>query len=473
MSASPGAVEGLAALEARLRRELAVLDGSNRPWLPARRTRAGEPVASALIIGGGQSGLGVAFGLRRAAVDGVVVVDANPRGLAGPWLRFARMRTLRTPKSLVGIDHGVPSLTFRGWYEAQFGAASWEALEFIPRELWPRYLDWYRSVLDLPVRDDTVAGAIQHQAEDDCFAVPLTRDGRTEVLHARTVVLASGIEGSGSWATPDLIRRALPRSCYAHTSEAIDFERLRGRVVAILGGAASAFDNAILALEAGAEAVHLCFRRPAMVRVDAFQWADFTGFLRHHVDLPDDLRYRFMRRIFDMGQLPPANTWRAATAHTNFHLHPDSPWRAVEMDGGRIRIETPRGALRADFVIAATGYVTDLALRPELARLHPLIARWSDRFSPPPDEARADLLAHPYLDRRYGFMAREPGAAPWLGRIFCYNYGALVSHGYGVSGLTGLQHSLERVVDGVTGRLYAEDAEAHLSALCAFDRPDF
>lgn len=472
MTPSTTGVDGLTALQARVHRELELL-GPVTPWVIERCTAAGEPVADALVIGGGQSGLGVAFGLRRAGVERVVVVDATPRGLAGPWLRFARMRTLRTPKWLVGLDHGIPSLTFRAWFEAQYGAERWRALEFIPREMWPCYLDWYRTVLDIAVRDETRAGAIAYRPADDCFAVPLVHRDRAEVVYARTVVMANGIEGSGDWAVPELIRAALPRARYAHTSEAIDFHSLAGRVVAVLGAGASAFDNAIRALEAGAERVHLCFRRPEMVRVDAYQWADFTGFLRHHVDLPDALRYRFMRQIFEMGQLPPADTWHAAHALPGFRLHPGSPWRRVEERGGRVLIETPAGVLEADFVIAATGYVTDLALRPELADIEPLIARWADRFRPPAGAARADVLAHPYLDRWYGFVEREAGRAPWLGRIFCYNYGALVSQGYGVSGLTGLQHSLGRVVDGVTRRLYADDAEAHLRALSAFDRADF
>jgi hypothetical protein len=44
------------------------------------------------------------------------------------------MRTLRTPKYLTGPDLGIPSLTPRAYYEAQFGDGSWEKLGLIPKD---------------------------------------------------------------------------------------------------------------------------------------------------------------------------------------------------------------------------------------------------------------------------------------------------------------------------------------------------
>ena len=70
---------GLGALEAKLRRDLDILDYPARPWVPPRTTRSGEPILNALIVGGGQGGLAVAFGLMREKVDRVLVVDAQPR----------------------------------------------------------------------------------------------------------------------------------------------------------------------------------------------------------------------------------------------------------------------------------------------------------------------------------------------------------------------------------------------------------
>jgi hypothetical protein len=40
----------------------------------------------------------------------VLLLDRNPAGHEGPWETFARMAVLRTPKTLVGSELGVPSL---------------------------------------------------------------------------------------------------------------------------------------------------------------------------------------------------------------------------------------------------------------------------------------------------------------------------------------------------------------------------
>ena len=51
-----------------------------------------------LIVGAGQSGLVTAFGLMRERVRNILVIDRAPEGKEGPWVTFARMPTLRSPK---------------------------------------------------------------------------------------------------------------------------------------------------------------------------------------------------------------------------------------------------------------------------------------------------------------------------------------------------------------------------------------
>jgi cation diffusion facilitator CzcD-associated flavoprotein CzcO len=114
-------------------------------WVRPRPHGSGQHVYDVVIVGGGQSGLTVGFGLLREKVDNILIIDENPEGLEGPWITYARMVTLRTPKYLTGPDQGLPSLTCRAWWEAQFGAASWERLDKIPRGEWARYLHWFRK----------------------------------------------------------------------------------------------------------------------------------------------------------------------------------------------------------------------------------------------------------------------------------------------------------------------------------------
>ena len=470
-----GAGDPLDRLAARVHRELELLDYPRRDWLPERRTAAGDPIYDAVIVGAGQGGLAAAFGLMRERVRSLLVLDENPLDRAGPWLSFARMHTLRTPKHVLGPDLGVPALTPRSWYEAQHGEGSWESLGLIPRESWAAYLAWYRRTLSIPVRPDTRAGALEWIASERAWRIPCSptaAGGVDGAVHARRVVLSTGIDGSGQWHVPAMIR-ALPAHLYAHTRADIDFEALRGKRVAVLGAGASSFDNASTALERGAREVRLFFRRPDLVRVNAYRWAEFVGFLRHFGELSDADRWRFILQIQRMGQLPPADTFRRASQHPGFHLHPGTGWNALSSRGDTVVIDTTRGPVECDFVIAATGFVTDLAARPELARVAQHIARWADRYTPPESERHDDLARHPYLGPGFEFTERTPGEAPYLRTLFNYTFGGLLSLGFGGASISGMKYSIPRLVHGVTGSLFLEDRDAHYESLRRFAEAEF
>ncbi len=472
--AEPSPNPGLAALEAALRKDLELLEYPKRPWVLPRRTLAGLPVLDVLIIGGGQSGLTAAFGLMRERVTHLLVVDDGEPDLAGPWKTFARMHTLRTPKHLTGPDHNLPNLSIQAWYAAQYGEEAWNRLERVPKELWADYLNWYRRTLGIPVRCRSRAGAIQWSAEEGCFTVPLqdTASGDTETVFARKVVLATGIDGSGRWEVPSVVEK-LPRELYAHTRDAIDFEALRGKSLGVLGAGASAFDNASVALEHGAGEVRLFYRRKTLPNVNPYRWAEFVGFLKHHADLPDADKWRFIRRIIEMGQLPPADTFRRASAFPQFHLHGESPWLAAEDVGGRARVTTPHGQYTFDKLIVGSGTVTDLSLRPELAYVYEDIALWKDRFSPPAGQEHSDLLRHPYLGPGFELQEKHPGRAPYLSSIFNYTFGCLLSLGFGGASISGMKYSLPKLVAGVTKQLYLDDREAFFQSLASYDEKEF
>src|SRR4051794_34000905 len=114
---------GLARLEEELRRQLAYLNYPPKNWVPAT-----PGVLDVAIIGAGMAGLTLAFALLREGVSNLRLFDAQPPGHEGPWVTYARMETLRSPKHVTSPDLGVPALTFRAWFEAQFGAEAWERL---------------------------------------------------------------------------------------------------------------------------------------------------------------------------------------------------------------------------------------------------------------------------------------------------------------------------------------------------------
>ena len=221
---------------------------------------------------------------RREKVENILVLDENPEGQEGPWVTYARMVTLRTPKHLISVDLGLPSLTFRAWWEAQYGAEGWEALGKIPRAAWMRYLMWYRRILGIPVRNEAKVTLIE-PVQRGLFRVHASGSA----LLARKVVLATGIQGGGEWHTPDFIK-TLPKSRYAHTSEAVDYAAMQGRRIGILGGGASAFDNAQFALGEGVGRVQVFIRKPALPRINPIRFMENAGFLGHFSDLSDAQR---------------------------------------------------------------------------------------------------------------------------------------------------------------------------------------
>jgi cation diffusion facilitator CzcD-associated flavoprotein CzcO len=463
---------GLEELACRARYELQCVSYPARPWVQSR-IHNGEPVHNVVIVGGGQSGVAIAFGLMRERVLDVIVLDRNPAGQEGPWSTFARMHTLRTPKTVTGPDLGIPSLSPRSWYEARFGAQAWDKLGKIPRDLWLEYLLWVRETVGIAVRNETDVYDIESVAPG-VLALHIrsaTSGHRLPRLLARKIVLATGIEGSGIWQVPKLISDNLPRERYAHTADPIDFPSLAGQRVAVVGAGASAFDNAAVALEHGAASVDLLVRRPEIPKINPNRWIEFAGFMRHFADLSDPMKWRFMWKYFDMNQPPPQDTFDRCARFDNFHVHTGSPLTAVTCDGSRIVLTTPAEQFQADFLIVGTGHVIDFDARPELARVAQHIALWKDRYTPPASESNDALARYPYLGPGGEFTEREPGTAPHLTDITCFTYAAMPSLAH-AAGISQLKFGVERIVTGITRSFFVNDSEAYFASLCAYDEQE-
>ena len=458
----------LAALEADLARQLALVDSFGPDWTRPRTHPDGH-VYDVVIVGGGQSGLAAAFGLRRERINNILVLDENPEGFEGPWETYARMLTLRTPKGLTPIDYGVPALTPQAWYEACFGTAAWQALDKIPRGVWMEYLRWYRRVLNLPVRNSAKVGGIAG-AGDGLYRVELG-DGSTVL--ARKVVLATGIQGGGEWHTPEMIRQALPRQAYAHTSEPIDFSTLKGKRIGILGGGASAFDNANHALGEGVGEVHVFMRRKALPRINPIRFMERVGFTARYPALSDAEKYRAMAAFLSHNQPPTNDTFHRAASWPGFALHLGSPWQSVAHEDGQVIVMTPHDRFAFDFVILSTGLVSDPRLRPELATLAPHIALWGDVVAMPDAERNALIDAHPYLGPAFEFTPREAADAPRLHGLFAFNYSALISLGLSASALSGMKNALPRLVRGIADQLFLDDRAELLAQFVAYDEEEF
>jgi cation diffusion facilitator CzcD-associated flavoprotein CzcO len=445
---------GLDWLESQVHREIDIFRHSYQPWVPPAADVDGKPVVDVLIVGGGLYGMGLAWGLIRSKVTNIMVVDQAPSGQEGIWMSSARMKTLRTAKQLTGIEFGIPSLSVRAYWEAKFGRASWEELDRIPRLEWFRYLEWFRDVLDLPVRNKTEVVSVDGDA--NLVRVTVRQDGNEETLLTRRLIMATGLLGSGGAHIPAGLIKDLPADRWAHSSDEIDFTRWRDAEVGVLGAGASAFDNAITAIENGAANASLFCRRPELPWLSAKRGLENAGFMRHFASLPDHYRWQFIKTIVETSIPPPRHTVKRALEHANFHLCLGSPWTASRMDVDKVVVITPNGEYRFDFVVFGTGFDMDIARRPEMAALAPHMLRWRDRFRPPEGEENEMLLDQPYLGDSLEFQERVPGACPVLGRVSMLGAAATLSAGPLFGGLNGLKFLLERMVEQTCRSLILE-----------------
>ena len=457
---------GLAALEARLRRDLEYLELPAKPWVPERRAE-GRPVLDVAIIGAGMAGLAAAAALRLDGVERVQLLDRAPEGQEGPWVTYARMETLRSPKGLAGPALGLPSLTFRAFFEAQHGPAAWEALGKIPRAMWMDYLNWYRRVMALPVRNGVEVTLIRPR-EDGLVGLDLARG---ESLVCRRVVLASGRDGLGGHVVPEMAR-GVDRRFWAHAREGIDFEALRGRRVGVVGAGASAMDNAATALEAGAASLHLFVRRPALPRVNKFTGIGSQGVVHGFASLPDEWKWRFLHHAGAAQTPPPRDSTLRVSRHPHAQLHLACPVTGLREKGGGIVVTTPQGEFALDFLIFATGFRVALEERPELARLAPHIRLWRDRFPPAEGQESEELATSPDLAPDFSFQEKRPGECPALSRVHAFNYPATLSHGKLTGDIPAISAGAQRLSRAIAAALFVEDREAHFERLVAYDTPE-
>jgi cation diffusion facilitator CzcD-associated flavoprotein CzcO len=464
-----GADDALAALAARVAADLARIAHPRAPWLEPWLGPDGRPALDVLIVGAGQSGAAVAFGLRRARVDNILLIDKAVRGREGPWLTYARMPMLRSPKDYTGPDLDIPNLTYQSWHEAKYGAESWAAVAGIPRELWAEYLLWVRDVTGAPVRNGAEL-VDMHPSGRLLAATVRTADGAYEVLYARKILLATGQEGTGGWCLPDVIA-ALPPRLRTHCAEPIDFASLRGKTVAVVGAGASALDNAAAALESGASEVIVLCRRTHVQLVQPYRWLTFRGFLNHLGDLDDAWRWRFMSHVLGLREGFPQDTYDRCARHDGFRLLTGAAVQDARVSAGRVAIALPQGVLAADFVICAAGIEMDFAARPELRRLAANIATWGDRYLPPEAERNARLARYPYLAPDFSLIEKVAGKTPWMQNVHLFAIGATMSFGPSGSSINAMTTAVPKAVSGLTRGLFAADVERHWAALRAYAVP--
>ena len=169
---------------------------------------------------------------------------------------------------------------------------------------------------------------------------------------------------------------------------------------------------------------------------------------------------------------PPRDSTLRVSSHANARFHLGSPIIGLEQAGEGLRLTTPKGSYPLDFLIFATGFRQDLALRPEFGSFGPYIRLWRDRFPAPDGLDDEELATSPDLGPGFEFQEREPGSCPMLRAIHCFNHHATLSHGKLAGDIPAVSEGAQRLARSLAQSLFVEDRNSHYAALQAFDTPE-
>lgn len=462
---------GLDALEKVARHDLARLNYPPADWVPRRTGPDGTRALDVLLVGAGMCGQTAGFGLLREGIRNIRVIERNTHGHEGPWNTTARMPILRSPKHLTGPDLGIPSLTFRAWYEAQYGLDGWDRLYKIARLDWLSYLLWVRKVVDLKVENGVSLLGVEPAGE-----LLKARLSTGETIHARRIVMANGRDGSGGfrWPSfpsfdPDDPKRA---GRVFHTLEDIDFTELVGKRIGILGVLATAIDNACTALEAGAREAICYARRPHLPQVNKSKGASFPGFQRGQGMLDDDWRWKIYTYMLSAGSPPPHESVLRAQKLPGFAFRFAEPWLDLAIDADGVSVKTTRGTERFDVVLMGTGFDVDMSRVKELSAFTPNVKLWADMRAADDVRANAEAARYPYLGRGFELEEKVAGRTPLLGNIHLFNWGSILSQGPLAGDIPGLYVGANRLVQAISHALFREDVERHVQNMFAQEDPE-
>lgn len=459
---------GLLALEARLKEELSLLELPAKDWVP-ERTLDGQVLVDVAIIGGGMAGLTVATALKHLGIK-AQVYDRSPAGFEGPWATTARMDTLRSPKQLTGPALGIPSLTFRAWFEAQFGQDAWQELDKIPRLQWMDYLRWYRQVMQVNVLNEHAVERVELHPEGHLILTVRHQDKIEQVI-ARRLVLATGRDGLGGPSVPNFALD-IPRHLWAHSADVYDYTSLKGKRVGVIGAGASAMDSAGTALESGAASVDLLIRRDDIPRINKGKGAGSPGLTHGYAQLADEWKWRFRHYINVQQVPPPKGSTLRVSQYANAYFNQGCPIDKIEVNGDVLSVHTPKGVFTLDFLFFATGFKIDWQLRPEYASFSSLVRTWAERYQAPVGEEDAELSACPDLGANFEFQAKPGVDAPGIANIYCFSYPAVASHGTVSGDIPAISDGAKAIAQGIAASLFNEDVVYHYAQLQAFAEPE-
>jgi len=439
----------LPALNIQIRQDLETINCPQPRWFPKD-----EKVLDVAIIGGGMAGSSVALALKMEGITHIKIFERNAHGKEGPWNSYARMHILRSGKHLVGPALDIPNLTLRAWYTAQYGEEAWKKLGNPPTKMWAEYLSWFRDRLDVPVEQPSTVTSIVPEGEK--LKLIYTKDGKSDSVLCRKVVLATGRDGFGGPNIPAILQ-SLPKKFWAHTVDPIDFTSLKNKKIAVIGAGPSAFDAAATALEHGARKVDMLIRKPEIETTTNIIPFLTPGFFNGFRLLSEEKQFEIVVKGLEGPHAVPADSIKRIQGYTNLTLTFEASILKIVSQSNKVFLTTEKNKKDYDYVIAATGFIAEAGKVKELDAFAHNIQLWSDRniqfCESPKKEA---LKRFPYLASNMAFTEKVPGLTPTLNNIHCFNYGGFFSHYFLTGDIPGIHRGATRLAQAIAGDIFLE-----------------
>lgn len=451
-----------------LKRDLELINYPPFDW--RKEMDSSSSTYDVIIIGAGMAGLTAGAALFKEGIFNIKLFDQNIAKMEGPWITYARMRTLRSTKEISGPALDIPHLTFQAWYEAIFGLEAWEQLGKIPNQLWMNYLSWYREAMQLPVENQCTLIDILPCLEG--FEIKFEKNKKHCLIKAKKVVLATGRGGFGGPVIPHFIQH-LPKSLYAHTVENIDFKALKNCRIGIIGAGSSSFDAAAVALENGAKSIDILMRRSCLPNVNKFASTTYKGISLGYFKLSDEKKLAFMQAGFCVGSPPPVDALKRLKNNPAIHLIGNTCISNIQYNGSEIHVHTNQGISSFDFLILGTGFCIDGRQQSELHHVIDQIALWKDCVPQEIMKNYPKMQLFPYLGSTFEFLPKEPDTAPYLKDLYCFNYGATLSHALLSSDIPAISIGAMRLAQGIAADFFVQDSDKYLDLLQNYREEDF
>src|SRR6478609_4365547 len=206
-------------------------------WLDLRKESAGyaDRDPTALVIGGGQSGLSIAARLKQLNVD-TLIVDREKR-IGDNWRKRYHALTLHNQ---VQVNH-LPYMHF---------PPNWPT--YIPKDKLANWFEAYVEAMELNFWTETEFEGGSYDEKQGCWTVTLRRaDGSRRTMHPRHVVLATGVSGIPN--IPEIPGLKDFSGKVVHSSGYDDGENWKGKKALVIGTGNSGHDIAQDLYSSGAE----------------------------------------------------------------------------------------------------------------------------------------------------------------------------------------------------------------------------